>query len=125
MSKVHSFNTKPELIVRQYLFSQGFRYRINKKNLPGKPDIVINKYNTIVLIHGCFWHAHKNCRRFIFPKTNIAYWKQKIEKNINRDEQNTCALKKLGWNVIVVWTCQLKGSIVNRTLANLKKQILK
>jgi DNA mismatch endonuclease (patch repair protein) len=123
MSKIRAKNTRPELIVRQYLFKEGFRYRIHQKNLPGHPDIVLKKYNTAVLIHGCFWHQHPGCKLCRTPKTRQDYWIPKIERNLLRDEQNLIALKNLGWNVIIVWECELHKNKIAETLKNLVAQI--
>ena len=107
MSRIRSTNSKPEEIVRKYLFSQGFRYRKNVRKLPGCPDIVLPKYHTVVLVNGCFWHKH-DCPRFVWPLTNQGYWKSKILRNIERDKSNIEKLKLLGWRVITVWECELK-----------------
>ena len=125
MSHIRSTNSKPEEIVRKYLFSQGFRYRKNDKRYPGKPDIVLPKYRTIIFVHGCFWHMHEGCPDFVWPKSNLTYWKPKIERNHLRDSDNTAKLKQLGWHVIVVWECELKKPNRNETLANLANQIRK
>lgn len=108
MSKVRSTETKPEIIIRKYLFSKGFRYRKNSKSLPGKPDIVLPKYWVVVFVNGCFWHGHKNCKASTLPKSNSAYWAKKINSNVARDKKKIEELRKLGWNVILVWECQLK-----------------
>ena len=109
MKKIKSKNTKPEKIVRSLLHSNGFRFRLHNKNLPGKPDITLNKYNTVIFVNGCFWHHHKNCRRANIPKSNKGYWIPKIEKNKVRDKQNIAELKKLKWKVLVVWECEVKN----------------
>ena len=106
MSRIHGKDTKPEEKVRKYLFSQGFRYRKNDKRLPGKPDIVLPKYKTVILIHGCFWHMH-DCGRFRWPTTNQDYWKHKIERNVERDQLNKEQLQQAGWKVITIWECEL------------------
>jgi DNA mismatch endonuclease (patch repair protein) len=108
MAKVSSEDTKPEILVRKYLFSKGIRFRKNVKELPGKPDIVLPKYNTIVFIHGCFWHGHESCEAAKLPASNIDYWTKKVSSNIKRDSQHTQSLKILGWNVITIWECELK-----------------
>lgn len=113
MASVKSSETKPEVLIRKYLFSRGFRYRKNKADLPGKPDIVLPKYKTVILVNGCFWHGHKNCSEAILPKSNREYWVSKIEGNIKRDKKNILLLKKNNWKVLVVWTCQL-SNIVKR-----------
>ena len=122
MSRIRSKNTLPEEIVRKYLFSQGFRYRINVASLPGKPDIVMPKYHTVIFVNGCFWHMH-NCPRFVWPSSNQEYWIPKIKRNAERDEQNIKSLSELGWNVLVVWECQLKKNIFDNTMANLINEI--
>lgn len=124
MRCVKSKNTKPEIWVRKYLFACGFRYRINVKRLPGTPDIVLPKYKTAIFVNGCFWHGHKNCRYFVIPKTRTEWWLDKINRNIERDQANFRALKKLGWRVVTIWECQLKPAIIDDTLLNLSKIIL-
>ena len=108
MSCIKGKGTKPEEFVRKYLFSQGFRYRKNDKRLPGTPDIVLPKYKTVIFVNGCFWHGHKGCKYFVWPKNNAEFWKKKIEDNISRDQKKTEALEEQGWKVIVVWECELK-----------------
>lgn len=110
MSKIHSKDTKPELIVRKALFAKGFRYRIHDKRLPGKPDIVLPKYKTVIFVNGCFWHGHDdNCPIYKPPKSNVEFWQTKIEKNRKRDVKNLKLLKGMGWKVITIWECLLKG----------------
>ncbi|MCI2082695.1 MAG: very short patch repair endonuclease [Bacteroidales bacterium] len=116
MSKVHGKDTKPEMIVRKYLFSKGFRYRKNVKKLPGTPDIVLPKYHTVIFVHGCFWHGHEGCRYAYVPKSNVEFWKNKIEGNRNRDLEVREELKQLGWNTIIVWECQLKPKVREKSL---------
>ena len=123
MSRIRSTNTKPEEIVRKYLFSHGFRYRKNDKRYPGKPDIVLPKYRTIIFVHGCFWHMHEGCPDFVWPKSNLSYWKPKIERNHLRDNDNINRLQQLGWHVIIVWECELKKPVRSETLDNLRNQI--
>lgn len=123
MSKIRSVNTKPELIVRKYLHSLGFRYRLHVSTLPGKPDIVLPKYKSIVLVHGCFWHSHEGCKRFQVPSTRKDYWIPKLKKNKEKDERNVSTLKKSGWNVHVIWECELKRNKRHETLRNLQKLI--
>lgn len=125
MSRIRSTNTKPEEIVRKYLFSKGFRYRKNDKRYPGKPDIVLPKYKTIVFVNGCFWHGHTGCRYFVIPKTNTDFWVSKINCNIERDQKQVKQLKDEGWNVIVIWECQLKTDNLNNTLQDLENIIKK
>ncbi len=123
MSHIRSSNTKPELMVRHFLFAHGYRYRINVKNLPGKPDIVLPKYNTIIFVHGCFWHGHANCKYFKIPQTNTAWWTNKINTNKANDAKAVKALRKAGWKVLVVWECGLKAAKVEKTLASLLKKM--
>lgn len=123
MSQIKGKNTKPELLVRKYLFSQGFRYRVNVRSLPGTPDIVLKKYKTAIFINGCFWHGHEGCKYFVWPKTREAFWKEKINKNIRRDAQNIEKLKADGWNVIVIWECELKKNRLDFTLNNVVNRL--
>ena len=108
MSRIRNKNTKPEEVVRKYLFSQGLRYRKNDKRYPGCPDIVLPKYNTVIFINGCFWHKHEGCKYFVWPKSNEDFWKAKIERNVERDKQVYEQLRQLGWKVIVVWECEIR-----------------
>ena len=123
MSQIRNKNTKPEELVRKYLFSQGFRYRKNDTRLPGKPDIVLPKYKTVIFVNGCFWHAHEGCKYFVWPKNNEEFWKSKITGNIRRDSDNHTCLEKMGWNVIIVWECQLKKQNLQQTLTQVCAQI--
>ena len=123
MSCIKGKDTKPEENVRKYLFSQGFRYRKNDKRLPGTPDIVLPKYRTVIFVNGCFWHGHKGCRYFVWPKNNAEFWKNKIESNILRDRKKAETLKDQGWKVIVVWECDLKHNFVF-SMQNLVDQII-
>ena len=107
MSRIRSTNSKPEEIVRKYLFSKGFRYSKNVKKLPGCPDIVLPKYKTVIFVNGCFWHKH-DCPRFVWPSSNQDYWIPKIQRNIERDRLNAAELQKKGWHIITVWECELK-----------------
>lgn len=108
MSKIGGKNTNPEILVRKFLFSQGFRYRINVKTLPGKPDIVLPKYKIVIFVNGCFWHGH-NCKKGKLPSSNIDFWKEKISNNKSRDNKNTDLLVKLGWKVIIIWQCEISN----------------
>jgi DNA mismatch endonuclease (patch repair protein) len=108
MSHISGKETKPEILVRQFLFASGFRFRKNVKDLPGKPDIVLSKYKTIIFIHGCFWHGH-TCKRGALPTTNIEFWKTKIGGNIERDKRDVSELEKQGWKVIIIWQCEIKS----------------
>lgn len=123
MSQIHSKDTKPEVMVRKYLFSCGLRYRKNDKRYPGHPDIVLPKYRTIVLINGCFWHMHDGCPEFVLPKSNQEFWIQKLLRNRQRDIGNIALLEKSGWKVIVVWSCELKKAFRQARLEELYKQI--
>lgn len=123
MSCIKNKNTKPEDIVAKYLFSQGFRYRRNVKNLPGTPDIVLRKYNTVIFVNGCFWHMHEGCEYFVWPKDNAEFWRNKLLRNKERDVEKIEQLKKLGWTVLIVWECQLKHGNSESTLQELVNNI--
>lgn len=118
MSQIKGKNTKPEELVRRYLFSHGFRYRKNVSLLPGKPDIVLPKYKTCIFVNGCFWHKHEGCRYFVWPKNNAEFWKKKITGNVERDLHQQNELRLLGWNVVVIWECELKKDRFNETMAS-------
>jgi len=105
MSKVKSVNSKAELLVRSILHKSGYRFRLHDKKLIGKPDIVLPKYHTVIFVHGCFWHRH-NCKKATMPASNVKYWKQKFERNVQRFKEVKRVLKKLNWKIIVVWECQ-------------------
>lgn len=120
MAAIHSANTKPEMIVRKYLFSRGFRYRLNHKRLPGHPDIVLRKYHTCIFINGCFWHGHESCRYFRMPKSNTEFWTAKINRNMQRDKRVQKELAAMGWHCITVWECELKPKVRERTLVALE-----
>lgn len=122
MSHIRSTNSKPEEVVRKYLFSQGFRYRKNDKRLPGKPDIVLPKYKTVIFVNGCFWHKHV-CTRFVWPASNQEYWIPKILRNAERDKENYQILENSGWRVLVVWECELKKKVRDDTLKKLCQDI--
>lgn len=122
MSHIRSTNSKPEELVRKYLFSKGFRYRKNVKNLPGCPDIVLPKYRTVIFVNGCFWHKH-DCPRFVWPSSNQDYWRPKILRNVDRDQKNAEELRALGWRVITVWECELKKALRNERLDLLVAEI--
>ena len=124
MSRIRSRNTKPEAMVRKFLFSKGMRFRKNDKRYPGHPDILLPKYRVAVFINGCFWHSHEGCPDFVIPKSNQDYWVPKLVKNRERDEKNYEALKKDGWNVLVVWECELKKAVKDKRLELLYHQIL-
>lgn len=108
MSGIRGKNTRPEVIIRKALFAKGYRYRLHDGKLPGKPDLVLRRYNTVIFIHGCFWHGH-NCHLFKWPKTRPAFWKKKINRNRDKDQEVTTQLKKAGWKIITIWECAIKG----------------
>ena len=122
MSRIKGKDTKPEEIVRKYLFACGFRYRKNDTRLPGKPDIVLPKYHSAIFVNGCFWHHHENCSYFKWPTGNAEFWKTKINRNVERDRENMTQLRKAGWHVLVVWECALKKE-KDKTLQDLAKNI--
>lgn len=122
MSKVTAKDTRPEVKIRKHLFSEGFRYRKNDKRFPGKPDIVLPKYKTVIFVHGCFWHHHANCRAAALPQTNYEFWKDKMLTNVKRDKKNQNDLKKLGWKIIIVWQCQIKN---RKLFENTMKKVIK
>lgn len=109
MSQVKGKNTKPEEVVRKFLFSKGFRYRKNDRRYPGKPDIVLPKYKTIIFVNGCFWHQHAGCKSATLPETNYSYWKEKLQRNVARDKIQIAKLKDMGWYVIVLWECEISS----------------
>lgn len=122
MSHIRSKDSKPETLVRKYLFSKGFRYRKNVKTLPGCPDIVIPKYQTVIFVNGCFWHKH-DCPRFVWPSSNIEYWRPKILGNVERDKKNYLELQSLGWNVLIIWECELKEKTIDDTMCRIENQL--
>jgi len=124
MSRIRSKNTKPEELVRKYLFSRSLRYRKNDKRYPGKPDMVFPKYKTVVFIHGCFWHCHQGCSDFVMPKSRVDYWKEKLERNRQRDLEHIAALEANGWRVLVVWECELKKAVYDERLIRLYIEII-
>ena len=125
MSRIKGKNTKPEDIVAKYLFAHGFRYRRNVKTLPGTPDIVLKKYKTVIFVNGCFWHAHEGCRYFVLPEENREFWNEKLLRNRERDAEKQKQLQELGWNVIVIWECELKNNKIEETLDTLKEVLTK
>lgn len=116
MSHIKSKNSKPELLVRQFLFANGYRFRLYRKDLPGNPDIVLPKYKSVIFINGCFWHGHEYCKYSKLPQTNAEFWMKKITRNIERDKDNKSKLASSGWNVIEIWQCQLKPAKKEETL---------
>lgn len=119
MAAIRGKDTKPELLVRKFLFSRGFRYRLNHPRLPGHPDIVLRKYRTVIFVNGCFWHGHDGCRYFVLPRTNVDFWQKKIERNKARDKREQQQLAAMGWHCITVWECQLKPAVRQQTLESL------
>lgn len=123
MSQIKGKDTKPEMMVRKYIFSKGFRYRLHDKRLPSKPDIVLPKMKVAVFIHGCFWHGHTNCRYFVLPKTRTEWWLKKIERNKQLDSENLLKLKDAGWKVFTIFECKLKPNLRAKTLENLVNKL--
>lgn len=124
MAAVHSSNTKPELTLRHKLWRLGFRYRVNDKCLPGSPDIVLPKYHTVIFVHGCFWHGHKDCKSYTIPKTNTEFWITKITRNQQRDQEVWRQLEAKGWSVIIVWECELKKKQFDSTIIRVAQEIV-
>lgn len=116
MSQIKGKNTKPEVLVRKFLHANGYRFRIHRKDIPGKPDIVLPKYKTVIFVHGCFWHRHKNCKYSSSPKTHTEFWEEKFNRNVERDKHNIADLESLGWKVIIVWECEVKDLSYRETL---------
>lgn len=112
MSRIRNKDTKPEILVRKFLFANGFRYRLNDKKLPGKPDIVLPKYKTVIFVNGCFWHGHENCKYFKLPATRTEWWKEKIEGNIKNDMKKQALLREAGFKIVVIWGCEVKNKEV-------------
>ena len=123
MSHIRSKNTIPEQLVRHALWHNGFRYRLHVKSLPGKPDIVLPKYHTVIFINGCFWHGHEECKYYVIPKTNTSFWLDKITSNKARDERDKTALNEAGWRVITIWECELKKESRETTIEQLLKSL--
>jgi len=119
MSHIRKTDTRPEMIVRKFLYNQGFRYRLYSKNLPGHPDIVLRKFKTVIFVNGCFWHMHLGCKYNRLPKSKMYYWKPKLEGNAKRDKLNRDLLINSGWEVITVWECELEGNKKSKTLKKL------
>lgn len=121
MSRIPNKNTKPEIKVRSLLHQNGYRFRLHKKELPGKPDIVMAKYNTAIFVHGCFWHKHENCNESTIPKTRTRFWEDKLNRNVDRDKKAIDSLKRIGWNVIVIWECETND--LTNLLIRLQKEL--
>tara|TARA_Y100001970_G_scaffold257495_1_gene336265 strand:+ start:6088 stop:6504 length:417 start_codon:yes stop_codon:yes gene_type:complete len=110
MARIKPSNTKPEMAVRKYLSSHNIKYRCNVKSLPGNPDIAIKKYKLAIMVHGCFWHSHKNCKDFRIPKSNVNFWTEKLNTNLTRDYKNETNLKESGYSVFTIWECEIKSN---------------
>lgn len=123
MSRIHSTSTNPEIRLRKELWRKGFRYRKNDKRLPGTPDIVLPKYRTVVFVHGCFWHGHKGCKKYVTPKTNTEFWVQKVARNQQRDQEVWRQLEAKGWFVVIVWECELEKKRFDDTVSRVEKEI--
>ena len=124
MSRIRSKDTKPEMLVRKFLFKAGLRYKLHDKSLPGKPDLVFPKYKTVLFIHGCFWHGHEGCKYFVVPKTRTDWWLEKIGKNVEKDNRSILELHLLGWSILVVWECELQPDKRKKTLTDLYQKIV-
>ena len=123
MSKIRSKDSRPELLVRSMLHRLGYRFRLHRKDLPGKPDVVLPKYRTVIFIHGCFWHQHEGCPHGHLPRSNLKYWGPKLRRNKERDVKNQAKLKKLGWNTIVIWECQVNKNLIE-VIQEVQKMLL-
>jgi DNA mismatch endonuclease (patch repair protein) len=120
MAAIKGKDTKPEIIVRRYLHKSGYRFRLHRKDLPGKPDITLPRFKTVIFVHGCFWHRHEQCKNSVMPKSNASFWRKKLDGNVVRDKKNIDLLKEQGWKVLVIWECEVKSDIF---LNNFVKQI--
>ena len=125
MSKVRQNSTKPEMDLRLFLWHMGFRYRVNDKQLPGSPDIVLPKYRTVIFVHGCFWHGHKGCKNYTVPKTNTEFWVAKVARDQERDQEVWRQLEAKGWFVIIVWECELKKKVLSETVERVASEIIR
>lgn len=119
MAAIKGKNTKPEMVVRKYLWGRGFRYRLNNPRLPGHPDLVLLKYRTCIFVNGCFWHGHEGCKYYVLPKSNIEFWEKKISRNQERDIEEQRKLANMGWHCITIWECELKKKKREKTLESL------
>ena len=124
MSQIKGKDTKIEVKVRSWLFSRGFRFRKNDKRYPGKPDVVLPKYKTVIFFNGCFWHRHEGCKYATLPKTRVEYWNAKFERNVSNDKLHVHKLEELGWNVITIWECELKKAEFEKTMINIERELL-
>lgn len=125
MVAIHSSDTKPEVLLRHELWRRGFRYRLNDRRLPGSPDIVLPRYRTVVFVHGCFWHGHKDCKNYRVPKTNTEFWNAKVARNQERDQTVWRKLEAKGWNVIIVWECELQNATLSDTVSRVAQEIVR
>lgn len=123
MAAIRSSDTKPEMLVRRYLHSMGWRYGLHNKSLPGSPDIVMRRFKTVIFVHGCFWHGHETCKYYRLPKSNTEFWQDKVNKNRARDKRDIEALHKLGWKVIIIWECELKTEAMRQQTFSLLADI--
>ncbi|MBO7050156.1 MAG: DNA mismatch endonuclease Vsr [Bacteroidaceae bacterium] len=123
MSRIRGKATKPELLVRHWLWSHGYRYRLNVKSVPGKPDIVLRKYRTAIFVNGCFWHGHEGCSLYSVPKSNTDFWIAKVQRNRERDQQEYKALHDAGWQVVVIWECQLKKTVLDNNMRQIEHSL--
>ena len=123
MSRIKGKNSKPEMLVRKFLHANGFRYKLHDKTLPGKPDLVLPKYKTVIFVHGCFWHGHEGCRYYVVPKTRTEWWLNKINGNIANDKKAADALLESGWKIIEVWECELKSANFSATLQKIAETL--
>jgi len=123
MSRIHGHDTKPEIVLRKALHADGFRFRVNVRQLPGKPDIVLKKYNTAIFVNGCFWHGHEGCRYYTVPKSNVEFWTEKVKKNKERDRSVNGLLESQGWYVITVWECELKKARLTDTIQKVEDEL--
>lgn len=123
MSRIRGKATKPELLVRHWLWIHGYRYRLNVKSVPGKPDIVLRKYRTAIFVNGCFWHGHEGCRLYSVPKSNTDFWMAKVQRNRERDQEEYKALHDAGWQIVVIWECQLKKTIIESTMHDVEHML--
>ena len=119
MARIRTTGTKPELLVRQVTHSLGYRFRLYRKGLPGKPDLVFPRYGKVIFVHGCFWHGHRHCAKAKRPATNSAFWEQKLSRNMERDQQNTTALREIGWGVMIIWECETRDQ--NRLAGKIRR----
>ncbi len=123
MASIRGVDTRPEMLVRRYLHGQGFRYSLHSKRLPGKPDLVLRRYHSVIFVHGCFWHGHPGESCYRKPSTNVKFWEEKIRRNKERDAADVAALEALGWHVIVVWECELAKKRIKDTMTNLVSEL--